>query len=269
MANTYKLDICRWRNTYRIFQPNINLDEILENRTEKLYYENRKLMLITEEIPKDETDYRSQGASMWGKIEIEKQIITEMDLFIGGFHIELSPRLKQDRLIEILKIHFKKSSNEYGKYENEEMDNIAMIRQERFLPEMENLESIIQAKLWDADIIEKRDWKAEFGFSKNLNFKKNLVRREEILEKAIPIICRIARRFGDKSNEEEMMEVYFRKTEHWLMNLPVNIIKQVFLDSRRYKKEKYIKNMIVKTCLLEKRDSLWKGNPGNIEIQWL
>ena len=262
MANIYNLDICRWRNVYKIFQPNIEFNEPLENRTEKLYYGNKKLKLITEEIPKDETNYRYQKASMWGKIEIKDQIITEMDVFIGGFYIELSPRLKQDRLIEIVRTHSKKSSKDNGKYGKRELDNIAMIKQERSMFEMKDLESKIQNRLWETDIIENRKWKASFGFSKNFNFKKNLIRRESLLEEAIPIICRIARRFGDKAKEEEMMEVYYRKTENWPYNLPADVVKQTFLDSKNYKKEKYIRNLVA-------RSSIRIGNSGIVEIQWL
>ena len=262
MANSYKIDICRWRDRYKLFQPYIDWNSPEESRLEKLYKENREIKLLTEEIPKYEINYRDQKASMWGKLEIENKIVTEMDIHIGGFFIELSPRLKQSRLIEILKIQFKKADKEYGIYQKEELDNIAMIKQERSMFEMEDLESKIQARLWETDIVENRKWKVGFGFSKNFNFKKNLVRRENLLEEAIPIICRIARRFGDKSNEEEMMEVYSRKTENWPYNLPADVIKQTFLDSKNYKKEKYIKNLIA-------RSSFWIGDSGIMEIQWL
>ena len=52
---------------------------------EKLYHENKELELLTEEISKEETDYRYQKASMWGDIRIEEKIITEINVVIGGF----------------------------------------------------------------------------------------------------------------------------------------------------------------------------------------
>ena len=121
MANSYKLDICRWKNNYKLFQPNISRNGLTDNsRMEKLYHENKELELLTEEISKEETDYRYQKASMWGDIRIEEEIITEINVVIGGFYLELSSRIKQNKLIEILRIHFKKSNNEYGRYEKED-----------------------------------------------------------------------------------------------------------------------------------------------------
>ena len=269
MANSYKIDICRWRDTYKLFQPYIDWNSTEESRLEKLYNDNREIKLLTEEIPKYEINYRDQKASMWGKLEIENKIITEMDIHVGGFFIELSPRLKQSRLIEILKIQFKKVDNEYGIYQEEELDNIAMIQQENPLLEMDNLESRIQSKLWKTDIIDNREWKTGFGFSKNFNFKKNLIKREEILEEAIPLICKIGRRFGDKLSVEEMKEIYLERTKSWLYNLPLDTLKQVFLDSKRYKEEKYMKDVIRKSCLIDKKDSTMFGNCRNLEIQWL
>lgn len=269
MANSYKLDIGRWRDKYRLFQPYIDWDSIEENRLEKLYFDNIEIELRTEEIPRDEADYRESKASMWGKLEIENKIITEMDLHIGGFFIELSPRLKQSRLIEILEMQFKKANKEYGIYHEEELDNIAMVQQENPLLEMDNLESRIQSRLWNTEIIERREWKTGFGSNKNSNLKKNLVRREEILEEAIPIICKIGRRFGDKASIEEMKEIYLEKTKNWIYNLPMNALKQVFIDSKRYKEEKYMKDMIRKSCLIDKKESTMVENCRNLEIQWL
>ena len=258
MANSYKLDICRWKNNYKLFQPNISRNGLTDNsRMEKLYHENKELELLTEVISKEETDYRYQKASMWGDIRIEEKIITEINVVIGGFYLELSSRIKQNKLIEILRIHFKKSNNEYGIYEKEELDNIAMIKPERSMFEMKSIESMIQARLWGADIIENRKWKTGFGFSKNMNFKKNLVKREEVLEEVTPIVCKIARRFGENSAEEDMMERYLKAVKDWHYILPPDVMKQIFLDIKKYKKGKHIKKMLEKFV---KRITLMDGS---------
>ena len=64
------------------------------------------------------------------------------------------------------------------------------------------------------------------------------------MEDVTPIIFKIARRFGGNLAEEDMMERYLKVVKDWHYVLPPDVMKQIFLDIKGYKKGKSIKKML-------------------------
>ena len=66
-----------------------------------------------------------------------------------------------------------------------------------------------------------------------------------------------SRRFGGNSAEKDLMERYLKAVKDWHYILPPDVMKQIFLDIKKYKKGKRIKKMLEKFV---KRITLMDGS---------
>ena len=213
--------------------------------SDRFMKENRlDLFSWVEDTNLEDRNFRHRFASAWGYIYIEEKGAMDLDVLMGGTHVNLISNIKESTITDLLTSQLPRLNPQFGYFTKVHLDNIAITMPNPCKFINQDIADIVQSKLWGAEITKN-------GLRFHLLTVDNIIQRERLIRKRFFDIYKLATVAEQFTNCKATVNAYLERFHSDQFQFHEEVLMDVFQHVLAYKAERSLLKLTAEDNILD------------------